>query len=153
MLKRLIAMLWRGSPPFIRRWSVALWQSRFTVTAGAVVCDETGRVLLLRHVFRKGTGWGIPGGFIAPGEQPEQAVRREMKEETGLDLESVELALVRTLHQVRQVEIIFRCRLDASALQRRSDSFEVDRAEWFDRASLPEGLSTDQRRLIDRALG
>src|SRR5438270_8429155 len=92
MLKRLLAGLWRASPWFVRRAGVWLVQPRFAVTAGAVVCDERGRVLLLRHVLRKGSGWGIPGGFLARGEQPEDAIRREVREETGLELERVELA-------------------------------------------------------------
>lgn len=151
-MKRLLAGVWRGAPSFVRRWGVALWQPRFMVTAGAVVCDERGRVLLLHHVFRKGTGWGIPGGFLARGEQPDEALRRELLEETGLGLEAVELAFVRTLSHAHQVEIIFRARLRASALDLRKESLEIDDAEWFERAALPDGLSADQRWLIERAL-
>ena len=129
-----------------------LTQPRFAVTAGAVVADERGRVLLLRHVLRKGSGWGVPGGFLTAGEQPEEAIRRELREETGLELDSVELVLVRTLANVHQVEIIFRCRMRATALEGLEKGFEIDRAEWFARDALPPGLSADQRRLIDRAL-
>src|SRR5918911_2543443 len=118
MLKSLLLRVWRGSPRFVKRAGVWLTQPRFAVTAGAVVSDEQGRVLLLRHVLRRGSGWGIPGGFIAAGEQPSDAVRREVREETGLELESVELAFVRTLASVRQVEIIFRASMRAGALAR-----------------------------------
>jgi ADP-ribose pyrophosphatase YjhB (NUDIX family) len=152
MLKSLLARVWRGSPVFVKRAGVWLTQSRFAVTAGAVISDEAGRVLLLRHVLRRGSGWGIPGGFLNPGEQPEEAVRRELREETGLELEAVELAFVRTLRQVRQVEVIFRGRMGAGGLGGLARSFEVDRAEWFARDALPEGLGRDQRRLIERAL-
>ena len=152
MMKRLLAGLWRGAPRFVRRAGVWLGQPRFTVTAGAVVRDEGGRVLLLRHVLRKGSGWGIPGGFLRAGEQPEEAVRREVREETGLELDSVELAFVRTLRGVRQVEVLFRASMRAAALAGLEKSFEIDRAEWFARAELPEGLSRDQRRVISRAL-
>ena len=152
MLKGLLARLWRGSPRFVRRAGVWLTQPRFTVTAGAVISDEGGRVLLLRHVLRRGSGWGIPGGFLNAGEQPEEAVRRELREEAGLELEGVELAFVRTLPNVRQVEIIFRGSLGAAAVGSPPENFEIDRAEWFARDSLPEGLGADQRRLIDRAL-
>ena len=152
MLKSLLARVWRGSPRFVRRAGVWLTQPRFTVTAGAVVSDEAGRVLLLRHVLRQGSGWGVPGGFLNPGEQPEEAVRRELREETGLELDSVELVLVRTLAHVHQVEVIFRCRMRAAALEGLEKGFEIDRAEWFARDALPPGLGADQRRLIDRAL-
>lgn len=153
MLKSLVSRVWRGSPRFVRRAGVWLTQPRFAVTAGAVVSDERGRVLLLRHVLRKGSGWGVPGGFLAAGEQPEEAVRRELREETGLELETVELAFVRSLGHVRQVEIIFRCRMRAAALEGLEKGFEIDRAGWFARDALPGGLGADQRRLIERALG
>src|SRR5436305_3816795 len=64
MLKRLLGALWRLSPKSLRRWSVALVEPRFMVTAGAVVTDDKGRVLMLEHRFRAGSGWGIPGGFL-----------------------------------------------------------------------------------------
>jgi 8-oxo-dGTP diphosphatase len=153
MLKKMLAGVWRATPPFVRRAGVWLVQPRFTVTAGAVVRDERGRVLLLRHVLRQGKGWGIPGGFLARGEQPEEAVRREMREETGLELETVELAFVRTLPRVRQVEVIFRCTLRAAAVGRVERNFEIEGAEWFARNALPAELGADQRRLIARALG
>jgi 8-oxo-dGTP diphosphatase len=152
MLKRLLAGLWRGSPRALRRAGVWITQPRFAVTAGVVACDERGRVLLLRHVLRKGSGWGIPGGFLASGEQPDEAVRREVREETGLELDSVELAFVRTLRHVRQVEVIFRGSMQSSAIEGLKKSFEVDRAEWFALLELPEGLSEHQRRVISRAL-
>jgi len=152
MLKSLFAGMWRAAPVFVKRAGVWLTQPRFTVTAGAVVSDERGRVLLLRHTLRRGEGWGIPGGFLTSGEQPEEAVRREMLEETGLEFETVELAFARTLRHVRQVEIIFRCAMPAAALEGQTPSFEVERAAWFDPAALPDGLSRDQRGLIRRAL-
>jgi len=152
MLKSLLAGAWRAAPTFVKRAGVWLTQPRFTVTAGAVVCDERGRVLLLRHTLRRGSGWGIPGGFLRAGEQPAEAIRRELREETGLELDGVELAFVRTLGHVRQVEVIFRCRMRADALAGQAPSFEVDRAAWFEPDALPEGLGRDQRGLIRRAL-
>jgi ADP-ribose pyrophosphatase YjhB (NUDIX family) len=152
MLKSLVGGLWRGAPRFVRRAGVWLTQPRFAVTAGAVVRDERGRVLLLRHVLRKGSGWGIPGGFLLSGEQPEEAVRRELREETGLELDAVELAFVRTLRHVRQVEVIFRGSMRAGAAGDLERSFEIDRAEWFTLPELPTGVGEDQRRIIEHAL-
>jgi ADP-ribose pyrophosphatase YjhB (NUDIX family) len=152
MLKSLLAGVWRATPTVVKRAGVWVTQPRFTVTAGAVVRDERGRVLLLRHTLRRGSGWGIPGGFLNRGEHPEEAVRREMLEETGLEFESVELAFARTLGHVSQVEIIFRCAMPSAALEGLTESFEIDRAAWFDTDALPEGLSHDQRAVIRRAL-
>lgn len=152
MLNRLLAGAWKRAPRFLRRAGVWLVQPRFAVTAGVVVVDERGRVLLLHHVLRKGSGWGIPGGFMKGGEQPDEAIRRELREETGLELDELELAFVRTLGHIRQVEILFRGRMRSSALAAGRESFEVDGAGWFERHELPHGLSRDQRAIISRAL-
>ena len=149
MLKKVLGALWRGAPKSLRRWGVRLVEPRFTVTAGAVVVDERGRVLLLKHVFRKGSGWGIPGGFIEKGEQPEEALRRELREEVGLEIENAEIAFVRTLKKAVQVEIIFRCRPRGTIKPRGP---EIKDAAWFDRDNLPPELGHDQRRIIERAL-
>ena len=141
--------MWRRLPRKMRHWTARFRKRRFTVTAAAVVVDDQGRVLLLDHVFRAGNGWGIPGGFIEEGEQPEAALRRELREEAGLELESVEIAFARTLKNPSQIEIIFRCRPAGRA---QAQSVEIKSAGWFALDSLPPGLIKDQRRLIERAL-
>jgi|ERR1043165_1845357 ADP-ribose pyrophosphatase YjhB (NUDIX family) len=149
MMKRLLGALWRVAPKGLRRWGVRMVEPRFTVTAGAVVTDERGRVLVLEHRFRAGSGWGIPGGFLEKGEQPEEALRRELREEIGLELESAEIVFVRALKKPRQIEIIFRCRPKGDIGRNNA---EIKSAHWFELDRLPEGLSKDQRRLINRAL-
>ena len=149
MLKKLLGALWRGAPGSVRRLTMRLTQPRFTVTAGAIVVDDGGRVLLLKHVFRAGSGWGIPGGFIEKGEQPDEALRRELEEEIGLKLKQAELVFVRTLKRPAQVEIIFRCRPQGPFAPR---SVEIKSADWFAPDALPPELSRDQRQLIERVL-
>lgn len=54
---------------------------------GAVIYDGSGRLLMILRGHDPGRGlWSIPGGRIEPGETPEAAVVREVKEETGLDV-------------------------------------------------------------------
>ena len=149
MLKRLFGALWRRAPVSVRRLGVRLFEPRFTVTAGAVITDERGRVLLLEHFFRAGSGWGIPGGFMEKGEQPEETLRRELREEIGLELESAEIAFVRTLGGPQQVEIIFLCRPRGGLGQRNA---EIKSADWYALDQLPPALSRDQREIIGRVL-
>lgn len=62
---------------------------------GAVVTDDDGRVLLVRERDR----WSIPGGGVDDGETHSEAVVREVREETGIDIR------VETLHAVTEQTI------------------------------------------------
>lgn len=59
-------------------------------SVAAVIRDEQGRLLLQRKAGTE--GWSLPAGAIEPGELPEQALRREVFEETGFKLLTVSLA-------------------------------------------------------------
>jgi 8-oxo-dGTP diphosphatase len=149
MLKNLLEGIWRRTPKIMRRWTMRLTQARFTVTAAGIIVDNVGRVLLLKHRFRPGSGWGMPGGFIVAGEQPEEGLRRELREEIGLELECAQLIGTRAFKKPRQIEIIFRCRPKGDALPQ---SMEIRKAAWFSPDSLPAGLPEDQGRLIKLVL-
>jgi len=61
-------------------------------TACALVADAHGRVLLVRRAGPPFKGaWDLPGGFLEETESPEDGLRREFREETGLEVEPVEL--------------------------------------------------------------
>jgi ADP-ribose pyrophosphatase YjhB (NUDIX family) len=57
-------------------------------TVGALCEDELGRLMLVRRAIepRKGK-WDTPGGFLDEGEAPLDGLRRELREETGLEVE------------------------------------------------------------------
>ncbi|MGH9932917.1 MAG: NUDIX hydrolase [Pyrinomonadaceae bacterium] len=149
MLNDLLGAIWRRAPKALRRWTVRLSHPRFAVTAGAVVTDRRGRVLLLKHRFRPGAGWGMPGGFIEHGEQPELALRRELREEIGLEVEQLKLFTTRAFKKPKQVEIVFCCQAVGDPDQL---SFEIQEAVWFLPSEFPEELPPDQSELIKRAL-
>ena len=122
--------------------------ARFTVTAGAIIFNDAGEVLLLKHRFRAGSGWGLPGGFLEAGEQPLDALRRELREEIGFEVRDVQVFAARSFRKPRQVEVLFRCRGNGSPEPR---DMEIEIAEWFSVNALPEGLPKDQRLFIERA--
>ncbi len=110
------------------------------IGVGAVVVDGE-RVLLVRrgHEPLKGR-WSLPGGLIELGEKLEAAVIREVKEETGLLVEPVELIeLLDRIHRegdrIRYHYVIadYLCRVTGGNLQAASDADEVrwaERSEW-----------------------
>lgn len=122
--------------------------TRFTVTAGALIFNRGGQILLLKHRFRAGSGWGLPGGFLEAGEQPLDALRRELREELRLEIQDVEIYTARSFRKPKQVEVLFRGRADGLIT---THTMEVERAEWFSLDALPEGLPRDQRRLVEQA--
>jgi nucleoside triphosphatase len=70
-----------------------LTQTYPEATVGALVVSEKGEVLIVRS-HKWGNKYTVPGGHIELGERAEDAIRREVKEETGLDAEPVELLIV-----------------------------------------------------------
>ncbi len=66
-------------------------QPGIPVSAGALIFDGAGRLLILKPTYK--SGWTIPGGVMeADGETPWQACRREVREECGVDVRHGRLA-------------------------------------------------------------
>jgi ADP-ribose pyrophosphatase YjhB (NUDIX family) len=59
---------------------------------GAILSDDSGRWLLVKSAYR-GT-WTVPGGVVEAGEAPHECVRREIREEVGIDTGPVRLVAV-----------------------------------------------------------
>lgn len=57
--------------------------------ARVVLLDENGRVLLARFEYRERAWWVAPGGGLESAETHEEAARREVREETGLDIQNL----------------------------------------------------------------
>lgn len=147
MLAKIAGEIWKKLTPSLRIRVVRLTQTKFTVSVAAIVTNEKGEVLLLDHVLRPASGWGIPGGFVNRGEQPEAAVRRELREETGIELTDVKLISTRTTN--RHIEILFRAfSNDAAAVKSR----EIKSVGWYKVEEMPENMSRTQKNVIEESL-
>lgn len=101
----------------------------------AVVIGAQGVLLALRAELR---GWELPGGEALPGESGEQAVRREVLEETGVEVGAVRRVAEYTRSGFRpHVAHVYRCDY-AAGLPAVSE--ETPGVRWFSPDALPENL-------------
>jgi len=106
------------------------------MSVGAIIIDKN-RVLLIRRAAPPGEGlWAIPGGIVKLGEKLEDAVKREVKEETGLEVEVgklIDLVEVLIKDEKGRIEyhyIIadYEAKVIGGKLKASSDALE---AKWF----------------------
>ena len=125
-------------PAALRRMVVRRVTPTFTVGAMCIIERADGRLLFIRHLYRK--RWGVPGGLLQRHERPRDAARREVLEEVGLEVELMGEASVNVDAKPRRIDIVFRARPvnDADADRVRPSSVEVLEARWFSPTELPE---------------
>ena len=100
--------------------------------AGAVVRDSEGRVLLVLRANEPSRGlWSVPGGRIEAGESARDAAAREVREETGLDVEVGELLLTADLGPY--VVADYAATVVGGTLRAGDDALD---ARWFTAAEL-----------------
>lgn len=139
--------LWKRLPYRIRLRIIRVTQKKFTASVAVIITNRQGKVLLLEHLLRPGSGWGIPGGFIEHGEQPEAAARREIREETGIELENIRMLRLHTIN--RHIEFMFRAESDDTA---QVKSREIISLGWFAVDEMPAEMSGAQKVLVEKVL-
>jgi ADP-ribose pyrophosphatase YjhB (NUDIX family) len=110
-------------------------ESEGLVVLQAVVLSERGVLLALRRELQ---GWELPGGTPRAGESDEAALRRELREEAGLEVcvESLSGVYVRSGFRPHTAKV-FRCRVSGGELR---PSHETPRVGWFPADALPATL-------------
>ena len=146
----MVARVWHGLGGGLQWRLLWLTQPKFMVSVCGVVRDDEGRVLLLRHRFWPEGSWGLPGGYAHGAERLEDALARELREETGWRIADQRLLRVNSGFRLR-VEVVYTARLAGGDL--RLDEREVLAADLFPPDALPPGLLRTHRDLIREAIG
>jgi len=146
-IKRIVRNLWRHISPTTRARIVRATQDQFTVSTAVIVLNSNGEVLLLNHVLRPLHSWGFPGGFVEHGEEIEAAVRREAREETGIELDAVKLVEINTFK--RHIEVLWTAKAVGKPEVRSAEIIEL---RWFPFKDVSKLLGHKQQRQVVDAL-
>jgi ADP-ribose pyrophosphatase YjhB (NUDIX family) len=126
---------------------VWLSNAKFVCGVCALIRAKDGRILLLRHrMWPPHHQWGFPGGWAKAGERHEDTVAREVREETGLDVEVGRLLKVRSGFRCR-VEFYYEATLVSDLDQLVLEASEILEARLFTLDSLPAQMPHVHREL------
>lgn len=143
MIKRILLKIWRVLPLWLQVVLSRFIRPLFQVFAAAVIIDEYKNILLVKSTYNRFHPWGLPGGGLEYGEHPEEAVIREVWEETGLRVYVEKLLLINTLRPDR-VGMYYLCRITGGTFY---PSDEVSEFAYFSLDNLPDVRSYDRDML------
>ncbi len=114
-------------------------KAQFTIGVFGMVFDENNRILLCHR--RDHDLWNLPGGALEEAEAPWDGVKREVKEETGLEADVSKLVGVYSKEGKNDIVFSFVCEIVGGEIVL---SDEADKIEYFDIATLPSNTVPKQ---------
>ncbi len=118
--------------------------------------DRDGSYLALRRDEEPLKGkWNMPGGFVEVGERGEEAIIREVREETGLEVEVIELigifdSTYGSGEDAKPIfDVAFHCRITGET-DELDVSEESSEARWFPLAEFPEPAFAGEQKALAR---
>lgn len=125
--------------------------------ASAIILDDNGNILLQKR-SELADAWGFPGGALELGESAEEAVKREVIEETGLNVKVNDLLGVYTKYTdqypsgdvAQPIVICFICSIEGGVLD--SNNSETEQLHFFPIQEAPSLYNPQQRDAMDDLL-
>ena len=139
MVKILLLKIWRLLPGWTQGVLSRIIRPKFQVFSAAVIFDKDNRIMLVKSTYQRFHPWGLPGGSLNYGEPPEDAVVREVWEETSLKVGIEELLFVKTWIPDR-VGMYYLCNIVDGEFQ---PSDEVSEHGYFPLDALPDVRPVD----------
>ena len=130
---------WRILPLWLQVVLSRIIRPLFQVFAAAVIFNEDNKILLVKLTYQRFHPWGLPGGGLDYSEIPEDAVVREVLEETGLEIGIEKLLLVKTW-RLDKVGLYYLCKINGGVFQ---PSDEVSEYGYFTLDDLPDVRTYD----------
>ena len=105
---------------------------------GVAACTVSGnQILLVQEATGPHAGlWGLPKGFVEPGELPFDATLRELKEECGIEGKISGLVGIREMVKHETIRIFLAYSVEPKSTHVRVDPHEIEDYGWFDAAQL-----------------
>lgn len=143
-----LAYLWRILPlsKNVQLRIMRIFQDQFLVAVTGVIFNEKNEVLLFKHTYRS-NAWGLPAGYMKAGEHPQEALEREIEEESGFIISIEERLKIRTDRETARLEI---CYLGFFVGGEFQSSPEVSEFGFFSIENLPL-ISKKELRVIHTA--
>jgi ADP-ribose pyrophosphatase YjhB (NUDIX family) len=136
-----VLKIWRELPSWLQLGIARLVRPSYRVAVAAIIPDSDGRILLCRHTYRKAYPWGLPSGSLEYGEDPQDGIIREVREETGLEVVVERLLLAESAREDHHVSLIYSCRVMGGQFQ---ENLETSQTQFFPVNHLPDLLPTEK---------
>lgn len=139
-MKSLLISIYRLLPKSIKRAIVRVLFPTYTVAAKVYLTNPDGHFLVVKPVYHP--NWDIPSGHVDKNESPDAAAVRELFEETGIKISSLEQRSVIFQPVCNTIQVIFSGTVDPTPAV-KPDNVEISEARWVTRGEvdlLPHAL-------------
>lgn len=122
-------------------------QDSFLVGVTGVILNDKNEIMFVKHTYRE-VEWSLPGGYVKAGEHPKEALIREIKEETNLNVSINKRLAIWADKNGARIDLPFMGLLIGGSFK---PSAEVSKVKFFSPLELPPVIN-DQKNLVNQII-